>query len=256
MILPRFVQSPLLGTAEGFYHAFQGIDPLRGRDEAERLASVFSVVPGRVGTLRQIHSGIALEREECDGGDLEGGRREGDALWTDEAGAGVGVRTADCVPVLFLHPALGFCGAIHAGWRGLAAGILEATLRCVARRFSEPAVGGILAAAGPAAKGCCYEIGEEVAERLRPLPGGGRHLRRGRTPGRWLADLPALAVEGLVDAGVPRGRIEVVGPCTVCSRDFHSWRREKSLTGRQLSFIYKIEHTGGGAHPHRSRRRT
>jgi len=254
VILPRFLQSGLLRSAEGFYHAFQGIDPLRGRGEEERLRSVFAVPPGRIGTLRQVHSRVVLEREEPDAGNLEEGRREGDALWTAEPGTGVAVRTADCVPVLFAHPGLGFCGAIHAGWRGLAAGILEATLRCLADRFGEGAMHGMFAAAGPSARGCCYEIGGEVAEGLRALPGGDRHLRPGRTAGRWMADLPALAVRGLSDRGIPRERIEIVGPCTVCSRDFHSWRREKSLTGRQLSFIYKVDDPGGNAHPRRNGR--
>jgi len=253
VILPRFVQSGLLRSAEGFYHAFLGIDPLRGRGEEECLRTIFSVPPDRIGTLRQVHSRVALEREESDGGISAGGRREGDALWTDEAGAGVAVRTADCVPVLFAHPGLGFCGAVHAGWRGLAEGILEAVLGRIAERFGDSAIRGILAAAGPSARGCCYEIGEEVAERLQPLPGGDRHLRRGRTGGCWMADLPALAVQGLRDAGIPRERIEIAGPCTVCSRDFHSWRREKSLTGRQVSFIYKVEPHGGGSHPPRNR---
>lgn len=254
MILPRFVQSGLLRSAEGFYHAFLGIDPLPGRGEEERLRSVFSVPPDRIGVLRQVHSGIALEWEEEDAGIPGGGRREGDALWTAESGTGAAVFTADCVPILFAHHGLGLCGAIHAGWRGLAAGVIESTVKGIAARFGDSATGGILAAAGPSARGCCYEIGEEVADLLRPLPGGGRHLRKGRTPGRWMADLPSLTVETLAGAGIPRKRLETVGPCTVCSRDFHSWRREKTLTGRQLSFIYRME-IPGGHNPHQSRRR-
>lgn len=254
MILPRFVQSGRLRSAERFYHAFLGIDPLPGRDEEERLRSIFSVPPGRIGILRQVHSAIALEREEGDAGIPGGGRREGDALWTAEDGSGAAVYTADCVPILFAHPGLGLCGAIHAGWRGLAAGIVQGTVAGIAARFGDSAIGGILAAAGPSARGCCYEIGEEVADLLRPLPGGGRHLRKGSSPGRWMADLPALAADVLAGAGILRERLEIVGPCTVCSRDFHSWRREKSLTGRQLSFIYKTEIHGGDNNPHQGRR--
>jgi len=250
VILPRFVQSGLLRSAEGFYHAFLGIDPLPGRGEEERLRSVFSVPPDRIGILRQVHSGIALEREEGDAGIPGGGRREGDALWTPEAGTGAAVFTADCVPILLAHPGIGLCGAIHAGWRGLAAGIIESTVGGIAARFGEPATLGLLAAAGPSARGCCYEIGEEVADLLRPLSGGGRHLRKGRTPGRWTADLPSLAVETLAGAGIPRERLETAGPCTVCSRNFHSWRREKSLAGRQLSFVYRMEIPGGRRNPH------
>jgi len=238
-MIPYFVQSPLLRAVPGFYHAFVGIDPVPGRTLRTQLREVFAVPPSRMGTLRQVHSAVALEMEDSD---AEGpGRkwREGDALWTADPRSGVGVRTADCVPVLLAHPGLRICAAVHAGWRGMAAGVIEETVRCIAARAGSGAAGGFVAAAGPSARGCCYEVGEEVAESLRPRPGGSRHLARGEEAGKWRADLQSLAVEALLDAGLPRGRVEAVGPCTVCSPRFHSYRREKSLTGRQLSFIYK-----------------
>ena len=239
MILPRFVQSPLLRSVPGIYHAFLGIDPAAGRGDAERLSSVFCVPPSRIGTLRQIHSATVLERE--DGDKVGNGAREGDALWTAVRGTGVGVRTADCVPVLIAAPEVPLCAAVHAGWRGFDAGIIGETVRRLGGRFGPAASGRLFAAAGPSARGCCYEIGEEVADLLRPLPGGGRFLFRGRNPGKWTADLPSLALEGLAAAGVPREHLDAPGPCTVCSPAYHSYRREKSLTGRQLSFIYIID---------------
>jgi len=251
MILPRMVQSPLLRSASGVFHVFQGIDPQPGRGEEERLRAVFCVPPDRVGTLLQVHSGTALQMEE---GDAWDGRRAGDALWTAVPGTGAGVYTADCVPVLLAHPGVPVCAAIHAGWRGLAADVIGEAVRAIAARFGSSAPDRILAAAGPSARGCCYEIGEEVADLLAPLPGGGRHLRKGGAPGKWTADLPSLAAEALVVSGIPRDRLEIAGPCTVCSRAFHSWRREKSLTGRQLSFIYIAGPPGGGADPRRSGR--
>lgn len=237
MIVPHVIQSPLLRAAPGIYHAFLGVDPVRGRGDDERLRTVFSVPADRIGTLRQVHSGIALEMVDGDGR-AERARREGDALWTALHGAGVGVHTADCVPILLAHPGLPLCAAIHAGWRGFVADVVEATARAIAARFGPSALEGLSAAAGPSARGCCYEIGEEVADLLAPLPGAGRCLRRGEPTGRWSADLPSLAVEALAAAGLRRDRVEATGPCTVCSPAFHSYRREKSLTGRQLSFIY------------------
>lgn len=238
MILPRFIQSPLLRSLPGFYHAFLGIDAAAGRGDAEMLSSVFSVPPSRIGTLRQIHSATVLEWEDGDrvgGGE---GKRTGDALWTAVRGTGVGVRTADCVPVLVAAPEVPLCAAVHAGWRGFGAGIIGETVRRLGERFAPAASGRLLAAAGPSARGCCYEIGEEVADLLRPVPGGGRFLFRGRKAGKWTADLPSLALEGLAAAGVPRAHLDAAAPCTVCSPAYHSYRREKSLTGRQLSFIY------------------
>jgi len=238
VILPRFVQSSLLRSAHGIYHAFLGVDPLPGRNDEGRLQSVFSIPPFRVGTLAQVHSATVLEWEDADAQPADCGKRQGDALWTKDHGTGVGVRTADCVPVLVAIPAVPVCAAVHVGWRGLAAGLPGETVRTLRRRFGDAALRGLLAAAGPSARGCCYEIGEEVADRLRPLPGGERHLSRRSRDGKWTADLAALALEGVAAEGVPGGNLEVTGPCTICSPAFHSYRREKSLTGRQLSFIY------------------
>ena len=238
MILPRFVQSPLLGSVPGFYHAFLGVDPLPGRGDAGRLQSVFAIPPSRVGTLKQEHSATVLEWAEGDAVPGMEGKRKGDALFTAVRGTGVGIRTADCVPILIAVPGEPACAAVHAGWRGLAAGIIGETVHRLRARFGIAASGGLVAAAGPSARGCCYEIGEEVADVLRRSPGGDRYLFRGNAAGKWMADLPSFALAGLTAAGVPGDSLEAAGPCTVCSRSFHSWRREKSLTGRQLSFIY------------------
>ncbi|HZW35567.1 MAG TPA: laccase domain-containing protein, partial [Candidatus Deferrimicrobiaceae bacterium] len=173
-MIPYIVQSPLLMSVPGVYHAFVGVDPVRGRALRDQLRQAFAVPPSRLGTLRQVHSAVALEMEETDA-DVPGRRwREGDALWTASPGTGVGVRTADCVPVLLAHPRLPVCAAIHAGWRGMAAGVIEETVRCIAARAGFAAVEGLAAAAGPCARGCCYEVGEEVAESLRGRPGGDR----------------------------------------------------------------------------------
>ncbi|MBI5577052.1 MAG: polyphenol oxidase family protein [Deltaproteobacteria bacterium] len=238
-MIPFFVQSPLLRTVRGVYHAFPGIDPVHGRKLHDQLRQAFSVPPSRVGTLRQVHSATVLEMAETDA-DVPGRRwREGDALWTAAQGTGVGVRTADCVPVLLAHRTLPVCAAIHAGWRGMAAGVIGETVRRIAAGFGPGAVAGLVAAAGPSAKSCCYEVGEDAAGPLRECPGGGLRLNKGRTPGKWRADLQLLAADALLAAGIPPENVETAGPCTICSPRFHSFRREKSLTGRQLSFIYK-----------------
>ena len=239
MIPPHFVQSRLLLRCPGVYHAFLGVDPVPGRATADLLREVFSVPPARIGTLRQVHSGLALEVGPEDLGRPEAGGREGDALWTGAPGTGAGVRTADCVPVLLALPGPPLAAAVHAGWRGLSAGIVGSAVRAIAGRFGDGAVGRLVAAAGPGARGCCYEVGDEVAGLLAELPGGGRHVRKGAGgTGRWRADLQGLVVEALAAAGLSPSRVESVGPCTICAPRFHSFRREKSLTGRQLSFIY------------------
>jgi len=211
---------------------------VEGRGRRERLREVFSLSADVVGTLKQVHSARVLRFGPGDG-DVPGGwKREGDALWTDAPGSGVGVHTADCVPILIAHREFPVAAAVHAGWRGLAAGVVEGTVRSIAREYGGDAVRGLVAAAGPCARGCCYEVGEEVADAFLSVPGAAGHLRAGRAPGKWMADLQAIVLSALAAAGVAPDSSEGVGPCTVCSGRFHSFRREKSLTGRQLSFIY------------------
>lgn len=237
-MIAHFVQSPLLRSVPGFYHAFGGVDPVRGRGAGERLRQLFFISPASIRTLRQVHSAEVLESTPEDAGFPDRGGRSGDGLWTTEAGTGVGVRTADCVPVLLAHPGVPLAAAIHVGWRGLAAGIVGEAVRVVESGFGGRVRDGLVAAVGPAAKGCCYEVGDDVYDLLAAMTGGERHMRRTGAPGKWTADIQALTSSALAASGVSAGRIEAVGPCTVCSSRFHSYRREKTLTGRQLSFIY------------------
>ncbi len=228
----------MLRSVPWVYHAFLGVDPVEGRGRRERLREVFSIAADTVGTLEQVHSASVLSFEPGDG-EIPGGKmRKGDALWTASPGSGVGVRTADCVPILIAHRELRIAAAVHAGWRGLAAGIIGETVRVLASRFGRSCAGGIVAAAGPCARGCCYEVGEETAEALHRLPGSRKFLRKGTVPGKWAADLQGIAIAALRDTGIPAGQTEAVGPCTICSPLFHSVRREKSTAARQLSFLY------------------
>jgi polyphenol oxidase len=238
MRLPNFIQSPLLLGETGSYHAFCGVDPVPGGDGRTRLREVFSIPPDAMGTLLQIHSGLVLEMEDADGGNPDGGAREGDALWTGRAGRGVGVRTADCVPVLIAHRTLPLAAAVHAGWRGLAGGVIPATVAALAVRFGAGVVDGLVAAVGPCARGCCYEVGADVADALAPLPGAAGALRPGRAPGKWMADLLPAALAQLRDAGIAEGRCDAPGVCTICDARFHSYRRERSASLRQLAFAY------------------
>src|SRR5690606_41092125 len=134
----------------------------------------------------------------------------------------------DCVPLLLAdeqHQA-----AVHAGWRGLAAGIVEAALA----RFPRPAA--VRAWIGPAIGGCCYEIGADVAEQLAG-PGAAAAVVPHRD--RWLADLPALVEARLQSGGVPL--VERSGPCTRCDpgRNWWSYRRDGAGAGRNHAFIWR-----------------
>lgn len=161
---------------------------------------------------------------------------EADALGALEAGLSVFVRTADCAPVLLAHPESGAVAAVHAGWRGAAAGIVPKTLEAMAARIGARPSSWI-AAIGPHIRAGAFEIGEEVAQALEAAaPGGARVVSR--EADRPHGDLAALLRAQLLEAGVEGGNIDDVGGCTHQEPGrFFSHRREAGRTGRHLSGI-------------------
>ena len=136
------------------------------------------------------------------------------------------VLTADCLPVALAGE--GAVAMVHAGWRGLAAGVIDAGVVAL-RRLG---VGGpIVAAIGPGAGACCYEVGEDV---LGVFAGRGASVRDGRH-----LDLAAIATHDLAAAGVQQ--VFDVGLCTICSPQslFFSHRRDGGVTGRQAGVAWR-----------------
>jgi YfiH family protein len=136
------------------------------------------------------------------------------------------VLTADCLPV-----ALGAQGAVamvHAGWRGLAAGVLEQGVRAVRELGG---AGPIRAAIGPGAGPCCYEVGDEVRAAFADLGDAPRHGRR--------LDLKLIARRRLEEAGV--AEVHDTGLCTMCAGPalFFSHRRDGGRTGRQAGVAWR-----------------
>ena len=163
-----------------------------------------------------------------------------DALTTRLTGVLVGVKTADCVPVLLGDVRTGACAAVHAGWRGTLA---ETALRALERMTDEygTRAADVRACVGPAARGCCYEVGREVIDAFdEKFPRAGEWFTR-TGAGHALVDLQRANLEQLAGAGVSPDRIHVLPLCTICRADlFFSYRREKKLhgkTGRLLSVI-------------------
>jgi YfiH family protein len=153
-----------------------------------------------------------------------------DALVTTRPDVVIGVTVADCVPILLADPHAGVVGAVHAGWRGTAAGVLQAALRFMKEEHGCSG-GRMLAAVGPSAGVCCYEVGEDVAGRFDP----GNVVRRN---GRVFLDLRSAAWAVLRAAGLPEGSVEFVGGCTICAPHlFHSYRRDGDRSGRMLGAI-------------------
>jgi YfiH family protein len=155
-----------------------------------------------------------------------------DALTTRTAGILLGVKTADCVPLLVGDARTGAVAGIHAGWRGTVAGVVSQTLTRMKEEFgSRPE--DLRVAIGPAASGCCYEVGSEVIEAfLMSFPAMKDHLKPTRE-GHALIDLQKANRDLLVAAGVDPERIHPSPFCTMERTDlFFSYRQEKKVYGR------------------------
>ena len=181
--------------------------------EAEGLTTAEAIAGRSLARGAQVH-GTVVRRVAEGVPELE----EADGQVTARDDVAVMVQVADCLPVAVAGE--GAVAMLHAGWRGLAHGVLEEGVRAL-RELG--AVGPLWAVIGPGARSCCYEVGDEV----RDVFGA-----RGRT-----IDLPTLAAHRLTESGVER--IEDVGRCTICDPDYFSFRREGDAAGRQAGIAWR-----------------
>ncbi|TAK77733.1 MAG: peptidoglycan editing factor PgeF [Aquabacterium sp.] len=204
-----------------------GDDPAAVAGNRARLAQLIGAQPVY---LEQVHGRDVVRLSSAD---LQRTPRA-DGCVTTERGLACCVMTADCLPVLFAAPAGRGVAAAHAGWRGLAAGVLEATLLALCEAAGcEPQE--VAAWMGPAIGPQRFEVGADVLEAFGASAAEpGSAFVAGRA-GHWCADLPALARRRLSAAGLAR-----VGGglwCTVGDARFYSFRRDR-VTGRMASCIW------------------
>jgi len=175
-------------------------------------------------TLRQIHSAIVRV--------AGGGGVKGDALLSAKPGQLLGVKTADCLPILVVDPRKRAVAAVHAGWRGTYAGVvLYAVERLTKEYHAQPE--SLRVAIGPAAAACCYEVGSEVIEGFKERFTRADELFAPTREGHALIDLLKANQRQLTDAGVDEDRIHTAPLCTMCRTDlFFSYRKEKQLRGK------------------------
>ncbi|MBD0369435.1 MAG: peptidoglycan editing factor PgeF [Pyrinomonadaceae bacterium] len=167
-----------------------------------------------------------------------------DALTTNAAGILLAVKSADCVPVILGDQRTGACAAVHAGWRGTVARIVERTLERMSAQYGTRAE-DVRAAIGPAAGGCCYEVGAEVIEAFRSNFDDADSLFQPTREGHALIDLQRANRNQLIQSGVKSERIHTAPFCTMCRTDlFFSYRREKSTLGRVGRLISVIGRQG------------
>lgn len=186
----------------------------------------------------QVHS--AEVRTVRDRDDARCDTEHCDSLVTNQPHILLGVKTADCVPIILGDTRTGACAAVHAGWRGTLASILPRTLERMAHEFGTRAK-DVRAAIGPAAGECCYEVGAEVREAFEKDFPQAESLFTPTRAGHARIDLQRANREQLLASGVPSASIHTAPLCTICRTDiFFSYRREKKLygrTGRLMSVI-------------------
>lgn len=198
-------------------------DPAAVASNRQRLEDL---IGSRPAWMSQVHSALTVKADPQ-------ALLQADANWTDQPGIACCVLTADCLPVLFCDRAGTRVAAAHAGWRGLAAGILEATVTAL-----DVAPGKVLAWLGPAIGPDAFEVGAEVREAFVTVHAQSTSAFRPSTnPGRYMADLYELARIRLAAAGVTA--VYGGGYCTVSDPRFYSYRRAPR-TGRFASLIWTL----------------
>ena len=180
-------------------------------ENRRRLCAEVGADAAKLTLNRQRHSAVVNRASQ-------GSRGEpGDGLWTDEPGVPMLTLTADCVPIALAREDRPALAVLHAGWRGLLEGIVEAGTSVLG--------GSLRAAVGPAIGPCCYEVGPEVSEPFRLRFGSDIVENR-------MLDLWTAAERALHGAGVTT--VDRFDLCTSCHPElFFSHRRDDSVTGRQ-----------------------
>ncbi len=209
------ISSPLLASVDGIFHGFG-----TRTDDPPPL-------PGLV-TVKQVHGTYLYfvgedRRIEKPGYDI---------LMTGQPGTAIGVKTADCLPILMVEPEKRLVVAAHAGWKGTAARIVREAVGEIEKRGGRPE--RLAVALGPCIGGDCYEVEKDVAKTfVDPSP----FLRR-KSEVKWLLDLQEANRLELIGSGLLPERIDRIPLCTHCRPDlFHSYRRDGNSAGRMVNFI-------------------
>ncbi|MFA5786425.1 MAG: peptidoglycan editing factor PgeF [Actinomycetota bacterium] len=208
-------------------------DPESVEENRRRLARALGFDSGSLVLGRQVHGARVVEVGEVDRGagsrDRHSAIPDTDALVTGVAGLPLGVLVADCLPLLLADPVAGRVAAVHVGWRGLGAGVVEAAVERLTAG-ADPA--SVVAVLGPRIGPCCFEVGEQVMWEITdryPL------ARSTSGAGRDAVDLGAGAIQALERLGVSHAVVS--GECTRCeSGRFFSYRADP-LTGRQIGVV-------------------
>lgn len=201
------------------------VNTVEGKANLVKLKAWFSLK--EVGYLKQIHSNLVYN--------YDGEIHQGDGLITNRKNVGIGVFTADCVPILIYDNVNQVIAAVHSGWKGT---LNEVTANALFKLKSEYGckMKDLTAFIGPHNRGCCYEIGEDVMELFlnKKLYKNIEIIKNNKL------DLEKCIIKQLEDSGVDDKNIFSTNICTYCDGNYnmYSYRKQKEDSGRMFSFIY------------------
>jgi len=221
------------GVSTGPYGSFNlgvsvGDDPAA---VAENRARLRAALPSDPVWLRQVHGAQVVDA------DAHPELPHADASVASRTGTVCAIQLADCIPVLFADRTGSVVAAAHAGWRGLAAGVIANTVQAMVARGA--ASGDILAYIGPGIGPDAFEVGADVYAAFTVQDDEAVHAFRPKAEGKWMADLHALVRRALTRAGVTRLYGEP--SCTVSDpARFYSYRRDR-ITGRMAALVWRAQ---------------
>jgi len=181
-----------------------------------------TVKADKIALINQIHSNTIVE--------YDGKIHDADGIFTVKAGVFLGIKFADCTPIMFLDTKNGFIGAIHAGWRGTYLKISAKMVEFFIKKGSNPK--DILISIGPHICKNCYEIKDDVAEKFDD-----RFIKESN--GRIYLDLSEANIDQLINAGISKENIKDLSICTFEDKRFFSYRRDKTC-GRNIGGVMLI----------------
>lgn len=202
------------------------------RENRRRVLRAAGADPTRVAQVHQVHGATVIRAQDA------APEARADALISDDPAWTLVVSYADCVPVLLFDPVAWAVAAIHAGWRGMARGVVGAAVRAMSETYGcHPS--DVHAAIGPAISGAVYQVGPEVIEAFAAAGFEPGHAHPDpEIPGRYRLDMPAATGEALHAAGVPAGQVRDGRWCTLTDATrFYSHRRDGPRTGRHWALV-------------------
>lgn len=196
---------------------------LDGKEDSV-LARLTGLLPdAHIYCLNQVHGAKIVFAEDVASGDIP----EADGIISRDPGDVLCIRTADCVPLLLWADAPPLIAAVHAGWKGLAKGIVKKAVHCMQTLGASQ----IHVSIGPSIGPCCYEVGADVVDAL------GRENMVYKN-GSMFIDLTGAALSQAHEAGVGRHMVHTVRMCTSCHPgELFSYRRDGAAAGRNISLI-------------------